>query len=458
MSTKKTASKGLVCIVIKEEASNLRSTQPIAKLLIENGYRVEYVGLFSEKVLAYFKDNNFDYLAFTNPDELLSGYEGELTREQQRDLYDDYVEFEKQLFVDCYNHYKNDLPKLVIFEILNTTWTKPFIQLGVPVLGLSITMSSDVNLQLPSVHTNYVPSKSNSLKNVINIALGWANVFLFSGVKVKLSKYLYLRNIYRFKKIPKLNNAQFFKENGYTPLWGDFPANDIRIKVPTIYCCPEEFDLPKRKRKEDIIYAGSSILINRKEESSFDWNEIPSHKENIYVTLGSMPEYVSNPLRANFYKSIFYAAKELKDTHNFIVQIKEENDIKEFEKPENVFTYSWVSHMDIFRKTSLVICHAGLGTLREAIYHNNPVIVFPILGDQPGNGARILYHNLGKKGNLRNIEGVKMLHLINEILKDRKIKSAVQEFSKIFKKKKDLQLDIKFFENLINKKELEIIQ
>ncbi|TYP74353.1 glucuronosyltransferase [Aquimarina intermedia] len=105
--------------------------------------------------------------------------------------------------------------------------------------------------------------------------------------------------------------------------------------------------------------------------------------------------------------------------------------------------------MAIFEDVYLIICHAGLGTLREALYHGKPSIVFPVLGDQPGNASRILYHKLGLLGNLDTINCTEMIRLIAAVTSDEEIKIAMHKFFNIFREQQEFSLGIEFFEKYI---------
>ncbi|TYP74354.1 hypothetical protein [Aquimarina intermedia] len=274
---------------------------------------MEYVGVFNQKAIKYFEENQFNHVTFENPDVAVESTvtTDKMTNKQKRKNFKAKLEFEKGLLVKCYQHYKKSPPALVIFEVLNTSWTVPFVKLGVPLLGISITLLTEFNLNLPSVHTNYVPSKKKNLKDSLFILKDWLIIYVFVHWKYKILNLLVLRWMFGFSKIPKINFKQFFRKNDFRLLWGDYPLNDFRISIPCILCCPQEFDFPHRKRSDEIFYAGSSILLNRKENVNFDWVKLDLNRKNIYVTLGFMPEYTDKKLRVNFFKFIIQAAMQL---------------------------------------------------------------------------------------------------------------------------------------------------
>jgi len=66
--------------------------------------------------------------------------------------------------------------------------------------------------------------------------------------------------------------------------------------------------------------------------------------------------------------------------------------LQEYCPPEvapNVRVMTWLPQNDLLAndRVRLFISHGGFNSLIEAVYHAKPVIVFPILFDQPDNAA-----------------------------------------------------------------------
>lgn len=56
---------------------------------------------------------------------------------------------------------------------------------------------------------------------------------------------------------------------------------------------------------------------------------------------------------------------------------------------DNVEVRSWVPHEDVLPTASLVVTHAGLGTVMSAMAHGVPILCLPMGRDQHGNAARV---------------------------------------------------------------------
>ncbi|TVR68710.1 MAG: hypothetical protein EA408_13190, partial [Marinilabiliales bacterium] len=50
----------------------------------------------------------------------------------------------------------------------------------------------------------------------------------------------------------------------------------------------------------------------------------------------------------------------------------------------------------------IMITHGGMNTITECILHEIPMLVYPVSPDwdQPGNGARVMYHKIGLRGGI----------------------------------------------------------
>ncbi|MFE9426462.1 glycosyltransferase [Kitasatospora sp. NPDC006697] len=57
--------------------------------------------------------------------------------------------------------------------------------------------------------------------------------------------------------------------------------------------------------------------------------------------------------------------------------------------PDNVHVEEWVSAPDVLAAASVVVCHGGSGTTFGALAAGTPLVVMPLLADQPTNARRV---------------------------------------------------------------------
>jgi len=65
-----------------------------------------------------------------------------------------------------------------------------------------------------------------------------------------------------------------------------------------------------------------------------------------------------------------------------------------------------------------MINHGGINTIKECIHENVPMLTYPLSPewDQPGNAARVVYHQLGLMGNIRRDTVKKMNVKLHSLL------------------------------------------
>jgi zeaxanthin glucosyltransferase len=64
--------------------------------------------------------------------------------------------------------------------------------------------------------------------------------------------------------------------------------------------------------------------------------------------------------------------------------------------PSNAIIVSTAPQIELLKRASLCITHAGLNTVLEALAQWVPIVAIQIGFDQPGVAARIAYHGVGE--------------------------------------------------------------
>ena len=58
--------------------------------------------------------------------------------------------------------------------------------------------------------------------------------------------------------------------------------------------------------------------------------------------------------------------------------------------PENIAIYSWVPQLDILKRASLFITHAGLGSVHDGLYFGLPLLLVPQQVEQTFTASRVV--------------------------------------------------------------------
>lgn len=130
-------------------------------------------------------------------------------------------------------------------------------------------------------------------------------------------------------------------------------------------------------------YAGSTLMRSNSTGENFK----KSHKPIIYVSMGT----VFNNENSNLFKTIVEACKSF--WHNYAI-IVSTGDEKTYEKysdcsTNNILFVPHTPQIEILKRTSLFITHAGMNSVSEAIHYAVPIICLPLSGDQPMVALRV---------------------------------------------------------------------
>ena len=84
--------------------------------------------------------------------------------------------------------------------------------------------------------------------------------------------------------------------------------------------------------------------------------------------------------------------------------------------PSTVIVVRSVPQIELLKRTSLTITHAGLNTALESLAQGVPMIAIPIGYNQPGVAARIAHHGVGKFVAVEDLDADRLRALIQRVL------------------------------------------
>ncbi len=209
--------------------------------------------------------------------------------------------------------------------------------------------------------------------------------------------------------------------NRYRRKWGLKPfarIDDAFSPLAQIsQLCPE-FDFPRRELPPQLHYIGSLAAQRRvTADPSFPWDRLDG-RPLIFASLGTVPETVNLPV----FRKILAACDGL--NAQVVLALGKWEDKKESlrEKlgpiPENVLVVDFAPQLALLEKTSLLITHAGVNTVLEAICHGVPMIALPRNTDQPAMGARIAKAGVGLRSSFHHGSAQELRGLIEQVLSD----------------------------------------
>jgi zeaxanthin glucosyltransferase len=300
-------------------------------------------------------------------------------------------------------------------------------QLGIRYLSLNITgnLHNSKGELLPPSSSPLIPEHTFSYSVKVRL-IWWSNLW-GRDVMFWLIKYNFDENIRKLAHLCNYPSKNIERTIFYPHILPD-------SQRPELVCFSKDLDFPRSER-EGIYYIESMDL--QRQEAAFPWDRVVSEMPLLYCALGSRVHAYTGSQR--FYQTIIDALAQRPDWQA-IIAIGSQLRIEDFHAiPPNVLLVNWVPQLEVLQRASIMITHGGLGTVKECIYYGVPMMTFPVMGDQPGNAARVVYHGLGVMGSFRTASIQQVLSLLEIIEKDPSFKKRVEEMASKLRKVENSQ-------------------
>src|SRR5499427_5526961 len=191
--------------------------------------------------------------------------------------------------------------------------------------------------------------------------------------------------------------------------------------------CPREFDFGFAPEFPQFHYAGPFHDGRGRMDFDFPWQRLTG-QPIVYASMGTL----QNGL-VDIFRSITQAAIGLKQLQ-FVLAVGGQLDPKQLgATPANVMVVSYAPQIEVLKRSSLCITHAGLNTTLESLASGVPMLAVPITNDQPGVAARIANKKVGVVISPDQASPGAFVAAINQVLDDstfrdntRKIQKAIR--------------------------------
>jgi zeaxanthin glucosyltransferase len=179
----------------------------------------------------------------------------------------------------------------------------------------------------------------------------------------------------------------YAKEVGLAVDWNN--PHSTLSPLAWITQCPREFDFGGAPDFPQFHYAGPFHDGRGRIDFDFPWQQLTG-EPIVYASMGTL----QNGL-IDIFRSITQAAVGLKELQ-FVLAVGGQLDPKQLgDVPANVVVVSHAPQIEILKRSSLCITHAGLNTALESLSSGVPMLALPITNDQPGVAARIANKKVG---------------------------------------------------------------
>ena len=172
---------------------------------------------------------------------------------------------------------------------------------------------------------------------------------------------------------------------------------------------PKEFEFPRRQLPECFHFTSSFSNSVTRKQIDFPYEQL-TDKPLIYASLGTL----QNQLLWLFEK---IAAACIDLDAQLVISLGGGTPADSLsELPGNPIVVSYAPQLELLKRASLTITHAGLNTTLESLSNGVPMVAIPIANDQPGVAARIAWSGAGEVVPLKKITVENLSQAIKQVL------------------------------------------
>jgi zeaxanthin glucosyltransferase len=277
---------------------------------------------------------------------------------------------------------------------------------GIPFVTVCSALLWHEEIDVPPPFTNwlYEPGRKARLRN----RLGYAFWHWFIG--------------------PTLRMINRYRRRWNLPPFGRI--DDTFSPLAQISQLCEGFDFPRRETAPHFHYVGS-LASNRQasKEIPFPWERLDG-RPLIFASLGTIP----NPATVAVFHKIAAACIGLNAQLVLALgkwnQQSEKSQARLGKLPGEHIVVDFAPQLKLLDRAALLITHAGVNTVLEAISRGVPMVALPWRVDQPGMGARIVHSGAGLRGSFQHATAEEIRSLVRRVLAEdsfRERTAALQE-------------------------------
>jgi zeaxanthin glucosyltransferase len=122
--------------------------------------------------------------------------------------------------------------------------------------------------------------------------------------------------------------------------------------------------------------------------------------------------------------------------------------------PSNVIIVNTAPQIELLKRASLCITHAGLKTALEALAQGVRIVAIPIRFDQPGVAARVAYHRVGEFVETGDLTPDHLAHLIQKVGQNPSYRDRARYFQRVIARTQGLDLAADAIERAFKKNQL----
>jgi zeaxanthin glucosyltransferase len=291
---------------------------------------------------------------------------------------------------------------------------------AIPYVSVDACLASSWSLAMPPLFSSLQPLSAHPVLNGMRCAKAWFMLRYFGsfahryrgiiqpasvGRQARLRDFGVLARHCVSTLFEGLNQPVYYellrraRREGIEIGWGDY---GYRLLGPDLVLGPQALDFPRPVSRHRRIYVGACVDTERV-DAGFDWGRVEPGKPVVYCAVGSHGSHWAQANRVRLLDAVVEAFAA-RTEYQLLIQGADARECERFSaRSDNILAAPWFPQLRVLARASFMIGHGGFGMVREALFHGVPVIIFPFGVDQPGNGARVVWSQVGLVGDIRTV-------------------------------------------------------
>jgi zeaxanthin glucosyltransferase len=224
----------------------------------------------------------------------------------------------------------------------------------------------------------------------------------------------------------------YAKKAGLKIDWDD--PSCVFSKLAYITQIPKEFDFENPLLPAQFHYTGPFHDGKGRPKQDFPWDRLTG-EPLIYASMGTLMNG-----RADVFRTIVAGVAKHKGTQ-LVLSIGDQLDPKQIGPvPGNAIIVKQTPQLELLKRASVCITHAGLNTVLESLAQGVPQVGIPITFDQPGVATRIAAKKTGVTMPFEKLTSDQLSTLLGEVLSNALYRENARKFQDVIAKTNGLSM------------------
>jgi zeaxanthin glucosyltransferase len=197
---------------------------------------------------------------------------------------------------------------------------------------------------------------------------------------------------------------------------------------------PKEFDFENPLLPPQFHHTGPFHDGNGRPKVDFPWDRLTG-EPLIYASMGTLMNG-----RVDVFRTIVAGVAKHKGTQ-LVLSIGDQLDPKQIGPvPSNAIIVNQTPQLEVLKRTSVCITHAGLNTVLESLAQGVPQVAIPITFEQPGVATRIAAKKTGVTMPFEKLTSERLATLLGEVLNNAVYRENARKLQDIIAKTNGLSM------------------